>query len=214
MNYKVVNKFLKMGPTIMTGVSINCETPYTFITRDIPGNRMNASEEELIKEVLKVLVTEINPADEIQALKEEFKKITEEINAVKKSVMNIKDLDQGSKDELLKSYPLYEIGKEYKLNDVLNYNGVLYKVVQAHTSQSDWIPDKTPALYTEYLNLTATVGGETVEIISDFVQPTGSHDAYKLGDKVTFNGKIYESLIDNNAYSPIDYPAGWKEITQ
>ena len=50
--------------------------------------------------------------------------------------------------------------------------------------------------------------------IKDFVQPTGAHDAYAKGDKVRFNGKVYESLIDNNAYSPSDYPAGWKEITE
>lgn len=50
--------------------------------------------------------------------------------------------------------------------------------------------------------------------IKEFVQPTGAHDSYAKGDKVRFNGKIYESLIDNNAYSPSAYPAGWKEITE
>ena len=50
--------------------------------------------------------------------------------------------------------------------------------------------------------------------IKDFVQPTGAHDAYAKGDKVRFNGKVYESLIDNNTYSPSAYPAGWKEITE
>ncbi len=48
--------------------------------------------------------------------------------------------------------------------------------------------------------------------IPDFVQPTGAHDAYKKGDKVKFNNKIYESLIDSNVYSPTAYPAGWKEV--
>lgn len=52
------------------------------------------------------------------------------------------------------------------------------------------------------------------ETIPEFVQPTGAHDAYKKGDKVKFEGKIYQSLIDNNAYSPSEYPAGWKEITE
>ena len=52
------------------------------------------------------------------------------------------------------------------------------------------------------------------ETIPDFVQPTGAHDAYKKGDKVKFEGKVYESLIDANAYSPAAYPAGWKEITE
>ena len=52
------------------------------------------------------------------------------------------------------------------------------------------------------------------ETIPDFVQPTGAHDAYQKGDKVKFEGKVYESLIDSNAYSPSAYPAGWKEITE
>lgn len=50
--------------------------------------------------------------------------------------------------------------------------------------------------------------------VPDFVQPTGAHDAYKKGDKVKFEGKVYESLIDANVYSPSAYPAGWKEITE
>ena len=50
--------------------------------------------------------------------------------------------------------------------------------------------------------------------IKEFVQPTGAHDAYAKGDKVRFNGKVYESVIDNNTYSPSEYPAGWKEITE
>lgn len=48
--------------------------------------------------------------------------------------------------------------------------------------------------------------------IPDFVQPTGAHDAYKKGDKVRFEGKIYESLIDANTYSPSAYPLGWREV--
>lgn len=48
----------------------------------------------------------------------------------------------------------------------------------------------------------------------EFVQPTGGHDAYEEGDRVIFEGKIYESLIPANAYSPSAYPAGWKEIIE
>lgn len=53
---------------------------------------------------------------------------------------------------------------------------------------------------------------EPVDEYPDFVPPTGAHDAYKIGDKVTFGGKHYESVIDNNTWSPADYPAGWKEV--
>lgn len=47
----------------------------------------------------------------------------------------------------------------------------------------------------------------------DFIQPTGAHDAYHIGDRVIYNGKLYECILDGNVYSPDDYPQGWKEIT-
>lgn len=46
----------------------------------------------------------------------------------------------------------------------------------------------------------------------EFVQPTGGHDAYKKGDRVTYNGKVYESVIDANVWAPDAYPQGWHEI--
>lgn len=46
-----------------------------------------------------------------------------------------------------------------------------------------------------------------------WLQPLGAHDAYNTGDRVTFEGKVYESTIDGNVWSPAAYPAGWTEIT-
>ena len=45
-----------------------------------------------------------------------------------------------------------------------------------------------------------------------FVQPTGAADAYSVGDRVTFEGKVYESTIDANVWSPTGYPAGWRKV--
>ena len=88
-------------------------------------------------------------------------------------------------------------------------NGVgdpqLYKVVQAHTSQADWKPDTSPALYTP---IGLTPSGYPV-----WTQPTGAHDAYNKGDIVSYNEKLYRSLIDGNTWSPDAYPAGWEEYT-
>lgn len=94
----------------------------------------------------------------------------------------------------------YEVGKR------VMYNGVLYKVIQAHTSQVGWNPIDAPSLFAKVIN--ETVDGS----IPEFQQPD-STNPYMKGDRVLFNGKVYESLIDNNVYSPSDYPAGWKEIT-
>jgi hypothetical protein len=97
----------------------------------------------------------------------------------------------------------YQIGTPYKIGDTFVYAGELYEVVQAHTSQSDWIPSAVPALYKKAV-LPAT--------IAPWVQPTEAQDAYKIGDKVTFNGFTYESLINANVWSPTGYPAGWEKL--
>ena len=45
--------------------------------------------------------------------------------------------------------------------------------------------------------------------VPEWVQPTGAHDAYNIGDKVTYGGQVWTSLIDSNVWSPTSYPAGW-----
>lgn len=95
----------------------------------------------------------------------------------------------------------YEIGKR------VLYNGTLYKVITAHTSQETWTPADAPSLFAKVIN--ETMDGS----IPDFEQPD-STNAYMKGDKVKYNGKIYVSLIDNNVWSPDGYPAGWKEVIE
>lgn len=59
-----------------------------------------------------------------------------------------------------------------------------------------------------------TIAEETIEEYPEYVQPTGSHDAYNIGNKITFEEKKYESTINNNVWSPIVYPQGWKEVIE
>ena len=102
----------------------------------------------------------------------------------------------------------WTVGEAVKVGELRSYNGMVYKAIQEHTTQDDWKPPDVPALWTVY-NKTSE-GGE----IDDWVQPTGAHDAYNTGDRVRFEGAIYESLIDGNVWSPADYPAGWKLIEE
>ena len=95
-------------------------------------------------------------------------------------------------------------GVEYNVGDRVRYEGVLYKVLQVHTSQPDWTPDYAVSLFARVLN-------PDPEVIPDWVQPD-STNPYMKGDKVRFEGKIYESLIDGNVWSPAAYPGGWKEV--
>lgn len=45
----------------------------------------------------------------------------------------------------------------------------------------------------------------------EYVQPTGAHDAYHVGDKITYNGKHYTCLMDGCVWTPDAYPQGWRE---
>jgi hypothetical protein len=106
--------------------------------------------------------------------------------------------------ELIEIYPDWEPGINYSTGTIVKYENQLYEVIApGHISQDDWTPDVTPALFKKIV---------PEGVIPEWVQPTGSHDAYNTGDKVTFNGIVYESLIDGNVWSPEAYPAGWQII--
>ena len=97
-------------------------------------------------------------------------------------------------------FPNWESGVAYFVGDRRQYDGLLYRCVQAHTSQSDWTPDKTPALWVR----------TWTDPFPEWVQPTGAHDAYKKGDKVSHLEKHWVSDIDANVYEPSVY--GWSEV--
>jgi len=116
-------------------------------------------------------------------------------------------LEEAKALEVAALYPAYAVGQAYAVGDYLTcgVNALgdpqLYRVVQAHTSQSDWPPESTPALY-EPLGL----DGAGYPVWS---QPSGAHDAYNAGDVVSYKGARYKSLMDGNVWSPAEYPQGW-----
>lgn len=82
----------------------------------------------------------------------------------------------------------------YKAGMRLNYNGILYKVLQDHISQPDWTPDAAPSLFAKVLVADP-------EVIPEWEQPD-STNGYAKGDRVTHNGTTWESLVDNNVWEP------------
>ena len=99
-------------------------------------------------------------------------------------------------------YPAWRSGVYYAAGIRVLYNGNLYKVLTAHTSQDDWTPDAAPSLFAKVL-----IPDETV--IPEWEQPD-STNPYSAGDKVTHNGKTWVSDIDNNVWEPGVY--GWTEL--
>ena len=101
-------------------------------------------------------------------------------------------------------YPEFEIDKAYEVGERVIYEDKFYKVITAHTSQADWTPDVAVSLFAEIPD----PSGEHPE----FKTPYSSETAYMAGDKITFEGNKYISTIDNNVYSPTEYPQGWELV--
>ena len=99
-------------------------------------------------------------------------------------------------------YPHWKEGITVAKDARYQYNGKLYRVVQAHTTQSDWQPDVTPALWVIV----------SLEEWPEWVQPTGAHDAYAKGDKVTHSSKKWTSDVDANTWESGVY--GWTEYVE
>ena len=96
----------------------------------------------------------------------------------------------------------------YVIGDRVKRNGLLYKVLQPHTSQAGWTPEDAPPLFAQILP------GQDGTAIGVWKQPD-STNPYMTGDRThypTMADPIYESLIDNNVWSPEEYPQGWQLV--
>ena len=120
------------------------------------------------------------------------------------------NLDDATAIESAELFPAWDgNGVVYVADQRVRYNGVLYKILQTHTSQPDWSPEVASSLFARVLI-------PDPEVIPVWVQPD-STNAYMIGDKVYYpdeNGLIYESVIDNNVWSPETYPAGWAIVAE
>ena len=96
-----------------------------------------------------------------------------------------------------------QIGKTLKVGEYINYNKILYKVLQEHTVQEEWTPDASPSLFAKVLV------DPTGETILEWQQPD-STNPYMKGDKVTHNGITYVCDIDNNVWEPGVH--GWSVV--
>ena len=94
----------------------------------------------------------------------------------------------------------WETDTDYAIGDRRQYDGLLYRCIQAHTSQAGWEPPNVPALWIR----------TWTDPWPEWIQPTGAHDAYPMGAHVSHNGKHWESEIDANVYEPGVY--GWTEV--
>lgn len=118
---------------------------------------------------------------------------------IEKAALSLADDDAFYGPEL---FPSWSGNKTpYKKDARVQFNELLYKCLQDHDSQEDWTPDKAVSLW-------AKVPDPAIEW-PEWKQPTGAHDAYQKGDKVSHIDKHWTSDIDANVFEPGEY--GWTE---
>lgn len=122
---------------------------------------------------------------------------------IEKAALSLTDEDALEAVEL---YPVWKPGTAYKAEtadipaDRIRYGQTLYRCVQSHTSQDDWTPDKTPALWTVV----------SLDEWPEWVQPIGAQDAYGYGAKTSHLGRHWMSDYDHNTWEPGVF--GWTEV--
>ena len=119
---------------------------------------------------------------------------------IEKAVISLDDTDALEAIEL---FPKWQESRDYVTDDRVRYGDVLYKCLQAHTSQITWIPPDSPSLWVRVDN--------PAEEYPEWIQPLGSTDAYPLNAKVTHNNKHWISQYDANIWEPGVF--GWNEVT-
>ena len=139
VSFNTENVIYKISIIKDTGIEVNCNTCIDFTKLqgyEIVNNELIFNEDKynayvnLIKE------------------KEQYEQALEEFNKYKQENM-LPSLDSNSGNDFIALHPTYEVGVLYKVNDIFNYKGKLYKVLQTHTSQVDWLPNIVRALYEE-----------------------------------------------------------------
>ena len=136
-----------------------------------------------------------------------FREGSPEDENVQKAVVTLarlqaKELDDEQAVEVKYLFNLWNgDGYNYSVGDRVLYNDLLYKVIQAHTSQEDWHPDIAVSLFVRC--------DDPAEEWPEWRQPVGSTDAYALYDQVSHNGAHWISEADGNVWEPGVY--GWRQ---
>lgn len=120
---------------------------------------------------------------------------------IEKAAMSLSEEDAL---EAVQLFPNWRPDAAYLTDDKVQYEGILYKCLQSHAAQEAWTPAAAPSLWAKVLI-------PDPNVVPEWQQPD-STNPYMRGDRVMFEGEVYESAIDNNIWSPSAYPAGWTKI--
>ena len=110
-------------------------------------------------------------------------------------------LEDGEALEAPELFREWDGGAVYETGQRVRYEGILYRCLMDHTAQAGWTPTAAPSLWARVLI-------EDPDTVPEWGQPD-STNPYMKGDRVTYQGKVWRSLVDQNTWVPGEY--GWEE---
>lgn len=143
-------------------------------------------------------------------LARQFRKEFEATREVSRKYVLSTELSYEEMQEIIEVYPTWEEfkGKLIPKDKIIRYNNELYKVVKGIDWQADWTPD---VVASDFTKITAPTTGGGEEIVAPWEQRYG-HNPYVKGDKVLWQNKVYECVLDTTTYSPTDYAQAWRLV--
>lgn len=140
----------------------------------------------------------------------ELRKKIEASTAVARKYVLASEITEEEMNNIKEIYPRWEDfeGKKIPKSEIIRYNNELYKVIKGINWQDDWRPDLVPS---DFDKITPPTNGEGEEIVAEWEQRYG-HNPYQVGDKVLWQGKVYQCKLPNTTHSPTDYAAAWELI--
>lgn len=199
---------------------MNCKTPKEFMietpfTDGMYKPRWTGTEwvDEITQEELDAMQEKADAQPRMMsfaAMSMKLEHTEKVVNELIKQFVLADNLTDEQKELITSQYRKIGVGDMVYPDEIVNINGELFKYVQPNEVEivtESWLTDAS--LFTPFLQAETDDG---IPVVEEFKQPTGEHDAYQTGDKVLFDGDVYESIIDNNIWSPVDYPQGWKKV--
>ena len=165
-------------------------------------------QDEIYKNMDLIHITEMSDSEYWFALRDvSEQEITQKAFMSAASMMATKTLSDKEALTVSVIFPEWSADSiNYKKEDRVRCGDTLYKCLQDHTSQASWTPDAAPSLWVR-------IDDPAIEW-PEWIQPSGAHDAYPKGAKVTHNGKKWTSDIDSNVWEPGTPGSNWTEYTE
>lgn len=190
----------------------------TYTTQVYGDNTEGYPEDTVVKEIVltdeqqnrleEIQGIEFDASQAISYVRDGIGEIPDNRSTEDKLIDKIIELNPDAISDIAEAIKEWTTGQEYSRNVYVRFEGVVYKTIHPIRFYEIGTPSERSDLYTR---IGKQVDDGTIQA-EEFRQPTGAHDAYNKGDRVLFNGKVYESLMDANTWSPDAYPQGWKVV--